>query len=312
VDVDVDVDVDDAESLDLPVFTKVMTALESPPFMTAVRVVVVRGIGNLTKDQAAWLAGWIAAPLETTRLVLVTGGGRIPAALDKALKAAGATTLAANESVEQVLASAAGEAGVALSAAAAARVLAHLGDDAGRVPSLVEVLATAYGPGSTLDVADVEPFLGAMGTAEPFALTNALDRGDVAGVLVALHRSLRATSGKSQQARPMHPMQVMAMVTGHYQRLLRLDHPTIATPDQAAGVLGMKNARAASFRLQAARALGTEGLREVFALLAQAELDLRGASGVDDETVLEILLARLANLTRRRMPTRRATSPGRR
>jgi DNA polymerase III delta subunit len=74
----------------------------------------------------------------------------------------------------------------------------------------------------------------------------------------------------------------------------------------------MKNARAASFRLQAARALGTEGLREVFALLAQAELDLRGASGVDDETVLEILLARLANLTRRRMPTRRATSPGRR
>jgi DNA polymerase-3 subunit delta len=288
----------DGDAAALPLLTTVMNALQSPPFMTPHRVVVLRDVGNLTTDQAKVLAEYLGDPLDTARLVLVAGGGRTPPSLEKAVKAAkGEAVAPAAEKTADVLALELRAAGVALDRDAASLVVEHLGEDAGRVPELVATFAATYGPKSSLHVDDVAPFLGSLGTTDSFAITNALDKGDVAGVLEALHRSLHASSGK--QAKPLHPMQVMAMVVGHYQRLLRLDHPSIVTKEQAAEVLGMKNAYAARFRLDAARALGTDGLREAFALLARAELDLRGESGVDDETVLQILLARLARLARR-------------
>ena len=61
----------------------------------------------------------------------------------------------------------------------------------------------------------------------------------------------------------------------------------------------MKSAGAARFPLEAAKRLGTDGLREAMGLLAQAELDLRGASGLDERTVIDVLVARLAALSRR-------------
>ena len=76
-------------STELPAFAALTTALQSPPFMTAARVVVVREIGNATTEQAKWLAAWIDDPLDGVHLVLVAGGGRTPSALDKAAKAHG-------------------------------------------------------------------------------------------------------------------------------------------------------------------------------------------------------------------------------
>jgi hypothetical protein len=40
-------------------------------------------------------------------------------------------------------------------------------------------------------------------------------------------------------------------------------------------------------------------LQEAARLLAEAELDLRGASGLDERTVMDVLIARLAALSRR-------------
>jgi DNA polymerase-3 subunit delta len=292
------------ESLELPQFAAIVTALQSPPFMTPVRVVVVRDVGNLTADQARWLAEYVAAPLETTRLVLVAGGGRTPAALDKAVKAAKADVVApASEQTADVLDRQLRDSGVRISTAAAARVSAHLGDDAGRVPELVEVLRSAYGDDRVLDLAEIETYLGEAGTAGRFDLTNAIDRGDVAVALEVLHRQLHSTSGA--QPKPLHPLQVMATLVFHYQRMLRLDSPDIRTREQAAEVLGMRSPGGARFPLEASRRLGTDGLREAMGLLAQAELDLRGASGLDEETVMEILVARLAALTRRHRPAGR-------
>jgi DNA polymerase III delta subunit len=115
--------------------------------------------------------------------------------------------------------------------------------------------------------------------------------------LEVLHRLLTATS--AAQPKPLHPMQVMASLVFHYQRLLRLDDPAITTKEQAAEVLGMKSAGGARFPLEAARRLGSDGLREALGLLAQAELDLRGQSGLDERTAIDVLVARLAALSRR-------------
>jgi DNA polymerase III delta subunit len=132
-----------------------------------------------------------------------------------------------------------------------------------------------------------------------YELTNAIDRGDTAGALDALHRLLTATS--SRDPRPLHPMQVMASLVPHYQRMLRLDDPAVHTEQDAVAVLGGKvKPYPARRALEAAQRHGSEGLREALGHLAQAELDLRGATGAGDETVIEVLVARLASLSRRR------------
>jgi DNA polymerase-3 subunit delta len=288
----------DGESLELPVFSAIATALQSPPFMTTCRVVVVREIGNLAKDQAEWLASYLASPLDTSRLVLVTGGGKTPAALEKAIKAAKATTVGPqSEKTDEVLRSEAREAGVQLSAEATQHITDRLGEDAGRVHELVELLHSTYGEGTTLEAGQVDAYLGELGTAGRFDLANAIDKGDVARALEVLHRMLTATSAR--QDKPVHPLVVMAMLVSHYQRFLRLDDPSIVTKEQAAEVLGMRSAGGARFPLDAARRLGSSGIREAMGLLAQAELDLRGTSGADERTTVEILVARLAHLSRR-------------
>jgi DNA polymerase III subunit delta len=285
-------------SLELPTFAAIVNAVQSPPFMTERRVVVVREIGNLTSEQGKWLAEWMADPLDGVHLVLVAGGGRVPAALDKAAKALADVAGPAGEQTSGALANATKAARLKLSNEAATRITTHLGDDAGRVPELVELLRATYGGGATLGLDDVEAYLGELGTAGRFDLTNAIDRGELGTALEVLHRLLTATS--ASQPKPLHPMQVMASLVFHYQRLLRLDDPSITTKEQAAAVLGMKSANGARFPLEAARRLGTDGLREALALLAQAELDLRGQSGLDERTAIDVLVARLAALSRRR------------
>ena len=99
---------DDAEnssegSTELPAFAALTTALQSPPFMTAARVVVVRDVGNATTEQGKWLAAWIEEPLDGVHLVLVAGGGRTPSALDKAAKAHGEIVGSATEQTADVL-----------------------------------------------------------------------------------------------------------------------------------------------------------------------------------------------------------------
>ena len=64
-------------------------AAQTMPFLTERRIVVGRGIGSLNTDQVGPLVAYLDQPLETTDLVLVAGGGRIPKALTDAVKRAG-------------------------------------------------------------------------------------------------------------------------------------------------------------------------------------------------------------------------------
>ena len=55
----------------------------------------------------------------------------------------------------------------------------------------------------------------------------------------------------------------------------------------------------AGLALRQARLLGSDGLRTAYAHLAKADVDLRGATGLPEDAVLEVLIARLAGLSRR-------------
>lgn len=173
------------------VVAAILNAVQSPPLVTTRRVVVVHDPEHLTADEAAPLVAYLATPLETTTLVMVGAGGRLPRPLGDALRTA-TTVGPRSEHTEDVLDDALGSAGLRLEPAAARAVAEHLGEDAGRIGALVEVLGAAHGPGVTLALDDVTPYLGEAGPVPAYLLTNRIEEGDAAGAqdrrLPARHR----------------------------------------------------------------------------------------------------------------------------
>ena len=277
----------------------VLNAASSPPFMTATRVIVVRDAGGLTTSDVAAFVRYLEEPLDTTALVFVAGGGTIPPALTKQLKAVGAVERAPeSEKTGDVLKETAHAAGVLLTNDAAQLITKHLADDAGRVVALVDVLASARDHGVKLTVDDVAPYLGEEGGVPSYQLTNAIEEGDSPRALEILHRLLTVTS--AQQPKPMHPLQLMGTLLSYYRRVLRLDDPSIRSSADAIAALGGKvKEYPARKALGAARALGSDGLREAFDALARADLDLKGARGIPADAVMEVLVVRLARLSAR-------------
>jgi DNA polymerase-3 subunit delta len=231
--------------------------------------------------------------------VFVAGGGTMPPALTKKLKEIGAEERAPDsEKTDKVLIASAHDAGVLLTPDAAKLIASHLGDDAGRVSALVDVLSAAFGAGVSVTADDVRPYLGEAGAVPSYLLTNAIETGDPAAALETLHRLLTVSS--PQQPKPMHPLQVMGLLTGYYRRILRLDDPSLRSPADAIAALGGKvKEYPARKALDQARSLGSGGIRQAFDALFQADLDLKGARGIPEQAVMEVLVVRLARLSAR-------------
>jgi DNA polymerase-3 subunit delta len=273
----------------------VVDAAQTAPFLSDSRVVVARGAGRFTGDELGPLLGYLSDPLDSTELVLEWGSQRRSKVFSDALAAAGASIVstAPPNRVRDRGDWAAGEAakaGVRLTSAAIDRLVSHLGENVSNLDGVLRTLGSTYGSGSTLGPEHVEPFLGDPGGVPPWDLTDAIDGGRTDTALALLTRMLGAGE--------RHPLQVMAILQGHYGRLARLDGSGVRTENEAAAALGIKPGYPARKALELSRRLGGTALRKAIQLLAAADLDLRGAKDLDDNVVMEILVARLSRLAR--------------
>ena len=268
----------------------VVDACTTPPFLADRRVVVVRDAGRLGTADAARLVVALEHPLASVHLVLVSGGGTIPAPLVKTATAAGGvveTGAGRGRERGRWMAEHLRHAPVKLDAGAVRRLEEHLGEDLGRLEGLLQSLAAAYGEGARVSAALLEPFLGEAGAVPPWELTDAIDSGDVTGALRALRRLLAAG-----RASPM----VVAILHGHFSAMLRLDGADVVSDNAAAALLGVRSAFVAKKALDGARRLGSERIGQAVTLVADADLDVKGRTALAPELVLEILVARLARL----------------
>lgn len=284
----------------------VVEAAQTPPFFGDRRVVVARAVGRFTAQDVAPLISYLADPLPTTALVLVGGGGQIVRGLLDAVKKSGhvveAGAPSGGKARQTWLASQLKAAPVALDPAATALLTAHLGEDVGRLPALLELLTAAYGEGARVTEDEVLPFLGEAGGVAPWELTDAIDRGETAAALENLHRLLG--SGR-------HPLVVLASLHNHYTRILRLEGSDAADEKAAAGMLGITGSTfPARKALSQARRLGHDAVARAIALLADADLALKGAIEWPDGLVLEVLVARLSRLAPRAAPKTSGTRSG--
>ena len=274
----------------------VVNAARTPPFLTDRRVVVARDLQRFGADQLGLLVAYLGDPSPTTSLVLAWGSGRVPKALADAVKAAGGavvdTGAPSGKARQGWLDDRFDAGGVRLDAAARRLLVDRLGEDVGRIDGVLRTLTSAYGAGARLGPDDVEPYLGEAGGVPPWELTDAIDRGDTPTAIDRLHRM---TGGGDR-----HPLQILATLHGHYGRLLRLDGANARDEKAAAELLGIRGSTfPARKALTQARRLGHDGVAQAIRLLAKADLDVRGATDVPDDVVLEVLVARLSRLAAR-------------
>jgi len=283
------------------------------------RVVVLRGLQEATVDQLKPLVKYLERPLDVTHLV-ITAEGKLAKSTTDALKAAGATTLNTSPPsrkndlttwfMEQFT-----EAGLKLDSAAVASMIDWLGQDQARLPSLIDVLSSTYRTAKKLSSSDIEPFLGDQGSVLPWDLTDAIDKSDSNTALVMLRRMLR--SGE------YHPLQVMSLLHGHYTKLMKLDGPDVRStqdamsligsksdfqakkyldgPDvrstqDAMSLIGSKSDFQAKKYLSTYQRMGSRNISTAVQLLARADIDLRGGKDLEEELIMEILVARLSRL----------------
>ncbi len=290
---------DDGSELTL---APLITAAQTMPFLTERRVVVGRELSLFSKAATVLpLIELLAAPPDTSDLVLVwergAGAGRmtaVPKGLTEALRSAGAELIDAAPSgrgrkslLDERLATAA----IGFDGRAKQAIVDRIGDDVGRLASVIETLTAAFGPDARLGAEDVAPFLGEASDVPPWELTDAIDAGDIG---LALEKLERMSVGGDR-----HPLQTLATLHGHYQRILRLDGAGATDEKAAAAVLGMSGSTfPARKALNVSRRLGRARTRQALGLLAAADLDLRGATALPPASVMTVLVARLARLSR--------------
>jgi DNA polymerase-3 subunit delta len=299
----------DEFDLDLTTLGSAIDAAQTPPFLTDRRIVVVRRFGRFSKnDEVAGLLDYLADPLPSSVLVLVwekavnpteTGESaakapRIPPNLTKAVTAAGGevvdTDAPSGKGRAAWVAEQLRDAGVDVDPQARDRIVDVLGEDAGALIGLVERLKAAY-PDQRVRAEDVEPYLGQAGGVPPWELTDAIDSGRVPDALDKLHRMMGAGD--------RHPLAIMATLQSHYTRMLRLDGAGARTEKDAATVLGIKGSTfPAKKAMNQQKKMGSTGVRRAVDLLAQADIDLRGARAWPGDLVMEVLVARLTRLSR--------------
>lgn len=269
----------------------VLNACSTPPFFSERRVVVVRDASGFDAAAQRAIAAYLDSPLETSVLLLAQVS-RLNAALSKAVAACGLVVKAqpgGGKARIQWITEHLHESGLRFDAPAGALVAEHLGEDLARLDGLVQTLLATYGPNASIHPAEVEPFLGEAGSVAPWDLTDALDEGDTRAAIRALHRMMEAGD--------RHPLQLLAILHRHYGAMLRLDGAEIADEAAASIATGLAPFPAKKV-LRQARRLGHERVARAIELLAAADLDLRGQIAWPEALVMEVLVARLAQLVR--------------
>jgi DNA polymerase III subunit delta len=283
-----------------PEIAPLVQAAHTPPFLTDKRIVIGRQLGLFTRgEQVAPLVALLADPLPTTDLVLVwekgansTRLGAIPKTLREALKSCGGVEIDGTpKNRSQMLDHRLSDAPIRFDASARTLIASHLGEDIGRVAPLIETLTSTFGVGAGLTATDVEPYLGEASDVPPWELTDAIDSGDIGLSLDKLHRMLGAGD--------RHPLQILATLHGHYQRILALDGAPVANEKDAAVILGLKGSTfPARKALTACRRLGSDRVHRIIVLLAESDLAVRGGSAMPPEALMDVLVARLARMSR--------------
>jgi len=267
---------------------------QTPMFVSRFRI-LVRSFEALKADDAPFLADGFAAMSEDHLVSLFSTDKRVPKALstlrDPVIEK---VELTVNKEAERrsFISSVFATVGVKLTNQALALVTEHAGVDLSQINPLAQVLAGLQRNGEVFDVEDVRPYLGQAREVPLWTLTDAIEHGDMAKAMATLERL---------QAADKAPQLLITVLERRYLDLIVLTSPGVRSIEQAKAALDSVGARkppdfALRNMLAAARHLSYRSSVLIVGWLADAARDLRGASALDADTVLQLLVARITRL----------------
>ena len=288
-----DYEIENSISID-PVVAAANTESMYEPF----RVIEARNLGLFsTQDDLDKLYKYLEVALDTTYLILVWEKGMkqarlspLPKQLKESVIVAGGEYISASKPVgakvtKEWFQEKINSSGLNLDSKAQVLLQNHLGSDVGRLQSILEILSSALSNKTgNLSAEDISPFLGKEGSIPTWELTAALAKGDGTGSLYCLKRQL--DSGE-------HPIAILYFLINHYSRIARLDGAGFTNSADVAKELKM-SAYPAKLALEESKKLGFIKIKRIMEMLGKADEDLKGGTGLDQELVLEILIARIA------------------
>lgn len=259
-----------------------LDAMRTPPFLVERRVVVGKDVSALSADESRELVAALGEPTEGVFVVLSSSGGRLAPGIPKAVAKVLDVSVGKGKDKQSWWAGHLAKAPVQLDAKAGKLIQDNLGDDAGRLEGLLQVLASTYGEGASVTAAQVAPLLGSQGGIPTWELTDPIIAGNMSMALRALHRF-------------GDPGYAYNTIRKFVLDLQAIDGGGVTTVEDVASVTTLRGFPAEK-ALQAARALGSDRIARGVQLVGQAELDARGGSGIGELAVLEVLVARLAQM----------------
>jgi DNA polymerase III delta subunit len=174
-------------------------------------------------------------------------------------------------------------------------ILKHCGQDSAKLASLIDRIANIYGPGSTLSANDVEPYLGEAGNVAIYELANEICAGHQSAALDIVIRMLNTTS--SENAKPMHPLQIVSLLANHFRKLATLDDPAIRNQNDAHAALDKKgNPYGAKKSWELSRRLGSYTIASCINVLSSADVSLKGANALEGNVIIELLVISLCQM----------------
>ena len=268
----------------------ILDAALTPAFLSDRRVVIARDVGRFRADEIEPLASYIDNPVESTVLILVTGGGALSSRITKAVRAKGHivdVTVPSGKGRQNWIKERVASSGLNFDREALGLLGDHTGEEPAQLAGLLDALTATHGEGANVAADQVQALLTSGGSATPWQLTDAIDSGDTAGALSAL----AAMTGPGQR----HPLAVLVTLSRHFTNLSALDGASIHGESEAAQLLGI-GPFPAKKALAQCRRLGSARIAKAVQLVSDAELDLKGASPWPGEMVLEVLVGRLSKL----------------
>ena len=274
-----------------------LSAVQTVPFLTEKRVIIARDFARFArKEDLEGLLKYLENPINVNYLILVWEKGpklqrmgQIPKILVEKVTSCGQLIdVRVGRKINDWIRQQVAESSVMLDDASIALLENTVGDEVSRVPAILATLESVFGNNTHLQSSDVEQYLGQSGNVPPWELVNKISTGNAGASLEILTRM--------QSSGAQHQMQILGYLSSHYFRLLQISGRIGLSADEAMALLGDKSNFRSKKTLSEANRLGDMKVQRAVQLLAEADLDLRGGTGVPPETVMEILVARLSSL----------------
>ncbi|MFA5788091.1 MAG: DNA polymerase III subunit delta [Actinomycetota bacterium] len=277
-------DAADGLSADLPM------SLATVSLFGGRRVLVVRNAQQMDAKLQDALVSTLASPPERSTLILVTTSATRMSKLSKAVQAVGEVVrverMKPADRMSWLRREFASHGRTATDAACQA-LLDTVGADLRELAQAVSQVVLSHLGAARVDAPDVDDQFRGGGEADErtiFAFVDQVFTGRAAGALVNLDRLM--ASGDD-------PLRVLGMLARQVRLLLRVREAGSAPRDALAAQIGVRDFVVDRLRAQARR-YSPQDLREALDLIAQADLDCKGAEDLPARLVLELLVVQLA------------------